>query len=224
MNELRGETLFDAVLAKIRKNPQGHDQEWWGSVEFDPEEKDNVITVRDKRTGQTWDLPTQLEMTSRGWETVVNLSSLPEDFNYSSSETASTLIGSHFEFVPNSPACGTAFCVAGHAVVLAGAKMIWNPTMARESDSNRYSLLSEMVANDCITEDGTVRPIPDYAREVLGISYHDSGILFAADNTLDQIEWLGDSIYQRGPDFDNAKINFTWNRNDDDVVTSEEID
>lgn len=68
------------------------------------------------------------------------------------------------------PECGTAYCFAGHAVVLAGLEVDWE----RENSDEGFWLV-----------DG--RPIPDVARELLGITPHQAERLFAGGNDLDDL-------------------------------------
>lgn len=73
--------------------------------------------------------------------------------------------------------CGTAYCVAGHAVIRAGATIVWGTgTQASFCDLN-----------------GRQGPIDVIAQELLGLSDFDAEALFAAENEIADLRMiLGD--------------------------------
>lgn len=69
--------------------------------------------------------------------------------------------------------CGSAYCLAGHAVVRAGYKINWQ----------RHSS-----ADTCRDKDGTLHCIRDVAQEVLGLDEGQASWLFAGFNTIDDLK------------------------------------
>src|SRR6478609_9322821 len=74
--------------------------------------------------------------------------------------------------------CGTAFCIAGHAAVMSGAKPIWS----RDCPCGCEPLMEE------VEMDGRVLQPATAAREVLGLTYNESQSLFSAENDRDIIQ------------------------------------
>lgn len=75
------------------------------------------------------------------------------------------------------PACGTAACFAGHAVLIAGFQV----------ESSDEAVLTE------VEGEFVYRPIRDVAIELLGLDEAQASILFAGGNTVDQLwEILGE--------------------------------
>lgn len=70
--------------------------------------------------------------------------------------------------------CGTTMCLAGHLVTQAGAKIRWS-----EHDPS---------STQCITPEGNVREIEDYAGEVADFSPEQANTLFWMTDTLDDIK------------------------------------
>ena len=79
------------------------------------------------------------------------------------------------------PNCGTAACFAGWAVTLAGWKMV---VASRRS----------AMADTCVNEDGKKRVIAGLAREILGLDYGDSEVLFDAFNTVEDLELMAKDL------------------------------
>ena len=77
------------------------------------------------------------------------------------------------------PACGTAYCIAGWAVVLSGHTLRW------DTDSDETIELS----------DG--RDIPDVARYELGITEHEAAYLFEGGNDRDAVQEFAEQIADR---------------------------
>jgi hypothetical protein len=84
--------------------------------------------------------------------------------------------------------CGTAYCVAGWAVTLAGATPVWN----------RFSSMKTTAINAttgfCTFDAGRIRGVEDYAMELLDLPEEDAHELFHADNTLDDIKRIRDEL------------------------------
>lgn len=70
--------------------------------------------------------------------------------------------------------CGTAYCIAGHAVARAGYKIMWHAGQASS-------------CKDPVT--GTVSSIPSVARKILGIDVAQGDELFAAANDLEDVRY-----------------------------------
>lgn len=77
-------------------------------------------------------------------------------------------------------ACGTTMCFAGHAVVLSGAKMVWEIVMVGGQKFPR--------TYECLTAEGKSRVTSDYAQELLGLSNSQATALFKYNNDLDDIK------------------------------------
>lgn len=80
-------------------------------------------------------------------------------------------------------ACGTGACFAGWTAAMAGATLLVPKSGGGGAD--------------CRTADGRVRSISDYAEEVLGLE--DNPGLFGADNTIDDLEEIVESIINPKP-------------------------
>lgn len=76
--------------------------------------------------------------------------------------------------------CGTAMCVAGHAVAMTGHEIAW-PTW--NDNGNGYNSSVARHTRDR-GSDGWPRSIEDVAREELGLSQTESEWLFMGSNTL----------------------------------------
>jgi hypothetical protein len=85
--------------------------------------------------------------------------------------------------------CGTAYCVAGHAVVRAGHTVRWE---------TRYFDPSEALAWTVDNENESY--IGDIAQAVLGLNLRDASDLFVAGNTLDDIRRIIERITGVDPD------------------------
>ena len=85
-------------------------------------------------------------------------------------------------------ACGTALCAAGHAVQIAGHKLHWVACC----DSPDCGALAR-----AITAAGELRPIPDVAREELGLTKEQGDWLFGGLNSLPDL-WEIANYYTDG--------------------------
>lgn len=91
--------------------------------------------------------------------------------------------------------CGTAYCVAGHAAHLTGAKILWTPDIesGRNEELDEYQrTLHGFEADTVVTgidEDGDeiTETISDYARRMLGLTWMDCNTLFAPENDEDDL-------------------------------------
>src|SRR5882672_2525517 len=72
--------------------------------------------------------------------------------------------------------CGTACCIAGHAVARAGYEFVWP----------NHSAQTELA----IDGDGNLRLIETLAAEILGLDENQADELFSAANELDEIREL----------------------------------
>lgn len=88
--------------------------------------------------------------------------------------------GHDIEALP-APACGTAFCIAGHAAIMSGARPLWrNGKM-----------------NDVCTPAGAVVGTGDYAAEVLGLTSDEDVALFDEWNSRETIQRHAEAIAAR---------------------------
>lgn len=82
--------------------------------------------------------------------------------------------------------CPSSACAAGWTVVDAKAKMLFHKSPIDD--------MVDGVSEWCVTTDGDVRPIRDYAAELLGLDEDEADTLFAADpssrQTLKNIEQI----------------------------------
>jgi hypothetical protein len=78
--------------------------------------------------------------------------------------------------------CGTAFCVAGHAVAMTGHTLVWRGQMLVGVDDGR-----------------TAADIRRTAREELGLTGEQAGVLFESDNTLRE-------LWEYASDFTDGEI------------------
>lgn len=79
-------------------------------------------------------------------------------------------------------ACPTAACAAGHTVLEAGAKMVLD--LERVGTPEDGDVVS---CDQCITADGDVRGVSEYARELLGLSIIEADTLFHSTNTTEVV-------------------------------------
>lgn len=94
--------------------------------------------------------------------------------------------------------CGTAYCMAGHAVVRAGYSIRWEDSL----DGRR-------VGNTCVDPvNGQVWSIETLARSLLGLTPTEALYLFAASNDLDDLKITVKKIA-------NGE-NATWTRSDEE--------
>src|SRR6478609_3488156 len=80
-------------------------------------------------------------------------------------------------------ACGTAFCFAGHAVVLAGGELLWDKETG--------------VAFEVTMPDGSTSRIAAAAREALGLTCVEASDLFYAVNARQTVQFLAEAIADR---------------------------
>lgn len=86
-----------------------------------------------------------------------------------------------FTWALQRPGCGTAFCVAGHAVVMSGRDVAWEPPL-------RWG--GAWMAHE--TTDG--RPIMEVAQELLGLGDCAAFRLFRGKNSLEDIWCIAEEI------------------------------
>jgi hypothetical protein len=89
--------------------------------------------------------------------------------------------------------CGSAFCVAGHAVLAVGAKILWK-------DQSWYQLLHsdnhnipKYGATYCLYN-GETQLIETVARDALGLTHNQANRLFKDTNSLDDIIDIRDEL------------------------------
>ncbi len=75
--------------------------------------------------------------------------------------------------------CGTACCVAGWVVQQAGGVFRGNMGRALDGGAIRTAVKAEL--------DGRIESIPNLARELLGISVNEAGVLFSGTHLADEI-------------------------------------
>lgn len=80
--------------------------------------------------------------------------------------------------------CGTTFCVAGFAVVAAGATMLYDDCGG----------LARGVAGHCRLPDGRVEVIELYAAQLLGLDIHQATPLFFCNTSLEELDEVIDRI------------------------------
>lgn len=74
--------------------------------------------------------------------------------------------------------CGTAYCAAGHAVVMTGHKIDW---------ASAYDGVAEFVIDEGITNPAWHPTISEVAEAELGLTYEQAEELFEGDNTLAEL-------------------------------------
>jgi hypothetical protein len=91
--------------------------------------------------------------------------------------------------------CGTAYCVAGHAVCRAHPDARFNFYL------NPYALHDAKTADNVTLSDGSVHEIHKLAAEILGLTGAEASVLFAGHNTLAELTHivgvLTDPAYRR---------------------------
>ena len=80
-------------------------------------------------------------------------------------------------------ACGTAFCLAGHAVVLAGGELHWDKELG--------------VASEVTMPDGSTMSIQKAAADLLGLTSYEALHLFYAKNNRHAVQFLAEAIADR---------------------------
>ena len=83
--------------------------------------------------------------------------------------------------------CGTAFCFAGHALAMAGAKLRWS-----KPDEDGWQELDAVRFPHRAYETNISRA----AQRVLGLTGDQAGYLFGGSNTLKEIESIVSNILQ----------------------------
>lgn len=81
--------------------------------------------------------------------------------------------------------CGTTQCVAGWALQLNGYKFLIDGS--RSEDGAYY-------ATECVARNGRVCDIEDRAREMLGLTHDEAGLLFLNTSDEDVVDVLNDFI------------------------------
>lgn len=85
----------------------------------------------------------------------------------------------------NAPACGTAFCIAGHAAVMSGATPVWG-------EEGNLSYIRP--------PGGGFADVQEFARKALGLTHDEASSLdglFAAENDRDEIQRHAEAIAAR---------------------------
>lgn len=112
--------------------------------------------------------------------------------------------------------CGTAMCFAGHATNMVGDRfLITLLPEAREKIGNvapggdrKFSKIYEALNSDTdvevyitdmvVTRNGRRKSIEERARELLGLSWEDAGILFYGDNLIEDLRFYVDLLEKHG--------------------------
>lgn len=99
----------------------------------------------------------------------------------------------YMSFNPNQPPveCGTAYCVAGWAAHLTGAKMNWHPATAYDDETDTHRIIGYRAESVVGDDEQTIN---SYAREVLEVGEYTSSRLFDAYNTIEDLEGIVDDI------------------------------
>lgn len=213
--ELRGKALFDSIMSRIKAHPEQHDQRFWAESELRPY---STFTATNKKTGENHVFLAHPEETfEHEWLDVVDISSLL-DKKYVDETAALRYLEQHYEFSPSTGTCGTAYCLAGTAVAQSGAKLLWLPYLTRPAGCSEWCYVTGFGAVDCVLPDGTVKEIPQYAGELLGLSAFGKSYLFASGNSVADLERLGAQEYQDvTKDVDVFDTDAHWDPEDDDV-------
>lgn len=90
--------------------------------------------------------------------------------------------------------CGTAYCVAGYAAHLTGAKIDWYPIFDEAWNSATRSYETQFVGWRAENVNNGAERIADYAGRVLELDLSDSVRLFRGENKLDELEMLRDLL------------------------------
>lgn len=116
------------------------------------------------------------------------------------------------------PACGTAFCFAGHALALNSIEIkVDNNTYIYSSDyhENGERDVYAMVGTGYYAVNGN--PVSDVAAEILGLGPKQASVLFMAYNRLEDLEHIVEQII-------SGEIPYDFDYGDDDDYYGEEID
>ena len=76
--------------------------------------------------------------------------------------------------------CTSTGCIAGHAVIAEGAKIIIHPNPYGYPDIDAENVMY----------DGLVRSVPILARELLGLTQAQADVLFNGDRSIDELEFI----------------------------------
>lgn len=101
--------------------------------------------------------------------------------------TEKMYVESKFDEIQPPPTCGTAYCVAGWAAHLTGAKILWHPQFKYDMDENQY-YVEFFTASHVKHKNGMVLKIEDYAKNVLDLDDYEAETLFLGGNTLDELD------------------------------------
>lgn len=99
--------------------------------------------------------------------------------------------------------CPTAACVAGWAATLSGAKMLVDSS---DYESARRFGQDFVTASACLTADGRTQAISDYGRELLGLDWVESSMLFSGENSHETVMEMLDELIVA------ADHDTTWNK------------
>lgn len=100
--------------------------------------------------------------------------------------------------------CGTAFCFAGHAAILNGAKVPTGTVVARGWD---WGVMPDGTAVEYYDHQVESRHIEDHAADILGLDYEQSDTLFAPYRTRDELRLCVDAL-KADPDADLMDVLF----------------
>lgn len=92
-------------------------------------------------------------------------------------------------------ACGTAFCYAGHAAILAGAARPGNEVAEwGRSWAINVETLESLAVESVSGYSDTVKPIDEFAAARLGLTLDEADVLFDGDQTLRTLRILVDAL------------------------------
>lgn len=206
--DLRGKALFIQIIRGILADRKSWNQWVWGRKNL---QEGDALVVTNKETGEVLNLTAHNDSNYKGIdadELGVNLSE--DDYYYG---TAADRLMAKFDFAPAS--CGTAFCIAGHAVSLVGAKLNWIPKV----DGQR---VFGFETNTCTTLDGEDATVSGYAAKLLEIRSYST--LFEGGNDLEAILTIARNLYDDesllepatyGPNYTRADLGLDHVEEDD---------
>lgn len=113
----------------------------------------------------------------------MNLTEINDIITYIEDHPESWFQGEWARKFHNKTRCGTAYCIAGHAVHRAGYKICWN----RGSH-----------ATECRRPDGEFDTIQTAATEVLGLTFEQASRLFSGANDMDDLKMIAKDWANQG--------------------------
>lgn len=195
---LRGKQLFKHIVQIIERDALHWRQDSWGSVKLDLGDKVKIV---DPETGDVKEVTASnggnpgLKFADMGINPYVDSMESIQEVDYDKL--------SGIEYLPAS--CGTAYCVAGHAVVLSGARMKWHPTIGWDENYHHDRIVG-FTAEECVLPDGTVRFVGEYAAELLDLAEIGHDDLFNAGNSLPDVKRIGAELYARKQRFEERYV------------------